>query len=128
MIAGIGTDLVSVARVTRAVDRFGERFARRILEPEELAEWADAPDPPKFLAKRFAAKEAAAKALGFGMAGGISWQDFRVTHDARGAPHLDLQGRAATVAGELGVSSVHLSISDELEHALAFVVLETAEA
>lgn len=124
MIAGIGTDLVRIDRVGRALDRFGERFAQRILAPAEFEEWAAAADPARFLAKRFAAKEAAAKSLGFGMAGGISWQDFCVVHDNRGAPGLEMQGRAGEIAEDLGVTGAHLSISDESEHALAFVVLE----
>lgn len=128
MIVGIGTDLVEISRIGRALERFGERFARRILAPEEVRGWAEAPDPARFLGKRFAAKEAAAKALGYGMAGGVSWQDFRVTHDDRGAPVLLLQGRAATLAQERGVDAVHISISDEITQALAFVVLETRNA
>lgn len=124
MIVGIGTDVVEIERISKAVERFGERFARRILDPDELSQYASSSQPTRLLARRFAAKEAAAKALKRGFSDGISWQDLGVAHDAAGAPTLVLHGRAAELANALGVRATHLSISDEQRYALAFVVLE----
>lgn len=126
MIVGIGTDLVDIDRIARVLERFGNRFSDRILDHDERCICSASATPARFLAKRFAAKEAAAKALGRGMAEGISWQDFGVLNDARGAPQLHLDGAARRLAAELGVTAMHISISDETRHAIAFVVMESA--
>jgi holo-[acyl-carrier protein] synthase len=123
MIAGIGTDLVEVARMASALERFGERFGTRILGPQELVDWARSGHSPRFLAKRFAAKEAAAKALGTGFQKGVRWAEIQVLHDDLGCPRLDFTGGAAARAAQLGVHSSQISISDERQYALAFVVL-----
>lgn len=124
MITGIGTDLVRIGRIAGAMERFGDRFARRILADSELRDLPAAPDPARFIAKRFAVKEAAAKAFGRGMADGLSWKDFELVHDERGAPALQLAGRAAALAEQRGLLAAHVSLSDEEDYALAFVVLE----
>lgn len=124
MIIGIGSDLVSIERIRESLDRFGERFARRLLGEREMAEWRAAPDPAAYAAKRFAVKEAAGKALGSGIGEGVSWHDISVGHDHLGAPLLELAGVAARRAETLGVVRSHLSITDEHHYALAFVVLE----
>lgn len=124
MIIGIGSDLVSIERIRESLERFGERFARRLLGEGELNEWRAAPDAAAYVAKRFAVKEAAGKALGSGIGEGVSWHDIRVAHDRLGAPQLVLAGVAARRADDLGVVRSHLSISDEHHYALAFVVLE----
>ena len=124
-VLGIGTDVVNLERVKSVHDRHGKRFARRILAKAELEEYAQLENPVAFLAKRFAAKEACAKALGAGMRGGIEFDQFRVLHNDLGQPHLELSKKAAEVATELGVNSMHISISDERDFAIAMVVLES---
>jgi holo-[acyl-carrier protein] synthase len=124
-IAGIGTDLVEVARLAGALERYGERFGERILGPSELEEWRRCGCSPRFLAKRFAAKEAAAKALGTGFRNGIRFCDIQVVHDALGKPALAFAAAAESRARQLGVVASELSISDERNYALAFVVLVT---
>ncbi|WP_018868424.1 MULTISPECIES: holo-ACP synthase [unclassified Thioalkalivibrio] len=126
MILGIGTDLVQVARMQGMWDRHGHRLAERILHPVERA---DLPleQPGGFLARRFAAKEALAKALGCGVGADMALSEAGVIHDARGRPEFVLGGRAQSTAERLGVSVIHLSISDEREYAQAFVVIEGNE-
>ena len=124
MILGIGTDLVEVARMEAALARHGRRFAERILTEPELAGFDDDASPAHFLARRFAAKEACAKAFGTGFRDGLSLRHIGVDHDALGRPLLALTGEAAIRAARLGVGASHLSLSDDRAYALAFVVLE----
>mgnify|MGYP003137110080 CR=1 FL=1 len=98
MIRGIGTDLVLVSRIEAALGRQGERFARRILTPDEFARFADHGQPARFLAKRFAAKEAIMKALGTGLAGGLSWQHMQIDRDPLGGPASGGRRRRAHAA------------------------------
>lgn len=126
MILGIGTDMVEIERLAQSYARHGERLLDRILgASERLA--VPASDSPRFaawIAKRFAAKEAAVKALGTGFSGGISLHDIQTIHDEMGAPKLIFSGLAQQRMDELGAVRVHVSISDERTHALAFVVIE----
>lgn len=122
MIA-VGTDILRVARIEEVLGRQGERFVKRILTQSELAEYAVSAQATRLLAKRFAAKEAVAKALGTGIGRGVSWQDICVTHDAAGAPKVVLSGGARTAALARGGSHVELSLADELEYVVAFAVL-----
>jgi len=122
-IAGIGTDIVDTQRIGRLVERHGDRLPGRILTARELAQCARSGDATAFVARRFAAKEATAKALGTGMARGVRFGDIQIDHDARGRPKLELFGSAHSHAATLGVSEHHLSISDEQYVAIAFVVL-----
>ncbi len=122
MIIGIGTDLLRIERIEQAILRSGERLAQRVLRPQELSLYLDSKQPAFYLAKRFAAKEAASKALGTGI-GKVSWQDFEVSNDEQGAPLLALYGAAQSRLKALGATRVLLSLSDEKDHALAFVVL-----
>ena len=126
MIAGIGTDLVTVSRVARAHERFGERFARRFLHADELEDYRARSDPARFLAKRFAVKEAAVKALGTGERAGVLLRDFHVSHDALGKPLLGVSGEAAARCRAAGITALHVSLSDEGDLVGAFVVLERA--
>ncbi|HEY5717591.1 MAG TPA: holo-ACP synthase [Motiliproteus sp.] len=128
MIVGIGTDLVQIKRIEAALARTGPRFAERILAPIERPDYAAAPHPARFLAKRFAVKEAAAKALGTGIAKGISWHHIYLQHDPLGAPRLCLTGAAAERQTMQQIDSLHVSLSDEQEYVIAFVVLERSAA
>lgn len=124
MIRGIGTDIVEIARMRQALART-PRLPQRILTPEELEAFRKSTDPAVFLAKRFAAKEAAVKALGTGIGRGISWQHFTVRHDPLGRPLLDVSGAALALARQAGIEHWHLSCSDERTQVIAFVVAET---
>lgn len=123
MIAGVGTDIVAVARLGRLYERHGERALDKLLAPSERAGFQKAKDPGRFLAKRFAAKEAFGKALGIGVAHPASLPNIAVTHDALGKPILDFAPELASYLSERKLSA-HLSISDEADYAIAFVVLE----
>lgn len=123
MIHGIGVDLVRISRIQSGLERFGERYARRILTTKEYAEFRQAPHRANFLAKRFAAKEAAVKALGTGFRDGLALRHIGVSHDRLGRPFLEYSERASEILSELGIGSSHLSLSDEDDHALAFVTL-----
>lgn len=120
---GIGTDIVDVRRVELVWRRHGERFAARILTPEEWARGSRSRDPWRFLARRFAAKEAIAKALGTGIGIELSWQDLRITRAPRCAPQVHLSGRARALAAKRGGNRVLLSLSDEQSYAVAFAAL-----
>lgn len=124
MIVGIGTDIVRVSRMADNLERFGSRFAEKILTANELLLFSQHKRPASFLAKRFAAKEAAAKAMGHGFRDGLMLSHIGVGHDALGKPLLEYGGRAIEICARLGVSESHLSISDEDEYAIAFVTLE----
>lgn len=124
MIAGIGTDLVEIGRLCRLLDRHGERAVARLLAPQEMADYQNARDPGRFLAKRFAAKEAFAKALGTGVRDPVLLPAIAVTHDALGRPGLAFSPAVAEILAARGLTA-HLSLSDEVSHALAFVVLES---
>lgn len=124
MIFGVGSDIVELPRVVASWDRFGERFAQRILTPFELAAFADARDKPRFLARRFAAKEAMAKALGTGFAHGISPRQLGIVPDAWGKPQVALEPHAAAIAERLGAGRGFVSIADESEVVIAFAVFE----
>ncbi|RXZ44290.1 holo-ACP synthase [Crenobacter cavernae] len=127
MIAGIGTDLARVERFAKLIEKFGhDGAARRILSPGEAGDYAAAPDAARFLAKRFAAKEALSKALGTGIRAPVLMTSITVAHDALGKPLFDLAPTLAEFVATRGIGRLFLSISDEREHAVAFVVAESA--
>lgn len=125
MIVGIGADLASVSRIEAALFRHGDRFLHRILREDEVAEYARTPQPARFLAKRFAAKEAFSKAWGSGIGAALGWHDIAVAHDPRGKPLIAPSER---IGQEMAARSMlaHITMTDEADHAVAFVVLETA--
>lgn len=127
MIVGIGTDIIAVERMAESFARMGDAYPRRLLTESEFAEFQKRSDINKaaYLAKRFAAKEAAVKALGTGFADGITWKHVNIHNNEKGAPVMTLTGKALELANTMGVTRVHLSISDEKEHAVAFVILES---
>lgn len=123
MIIGLGIDLAEVARIERALKRFGERFLRRCFAEAEARLCLQRPRPAGGLAMRWAAKEAFAKAAGLGMRG-LAWREIEVMHDPRGKPSLVLHGRARQWADAHGVKSCHVSLTDDGPMAAAVVVLE----
>ena len=122
MIIGIGTDLVLVSRIQAVLGRQGERFAARILTPAERQRFSSHSQPVRYLAKRYAAKEAILKALGTGLAKGMSWQHMQIDNDAQGAPQVTLSGVALERLQRGGGGRILLSLSDEREQALAFAL------
>lgn len=124
MIVGIGSDIARVARFEAAMARHGERFAARLLGAEEQRHFKAHAHPSAFLAKRFAAKEAFVKALGLGLRCGMQWSEIEVLNDTLGKPYLKLEGVAAQCAAAAGADTMHVSLSDEADYAVAFVVLE----
>jgi holo-[acyl-carrier protein] synthase len=124
MIAGIGTDLVEVSRIQESLDRFGHDFARRILAEFEMQEFSQSQQPARFLAKRFAAKEAFAKALGTGMRHPATFENIQVAHDDMGKPVLQFGAELNALLQQRNIRFTHLSISDEKAFATAMVVLE----
>lgn len=123
MIAGVGTDLVQVERMREFHRRHGGRALEKLLSPGEFAACAASPDTGRFLAKRFAAKEALGKALGCGIRAPLVLPAIEVTHDTAGRPGFSLREDADVLLGGSGLVA-HLSISDEVDYALAFVVVE----
>jgi holo-[acyl-carrier protein] synthase len=119
MIFGIGADLASVKRIEDALFRHGDRFLHRILREDEVAEYAETKQPARYLAKRFAAKEAFSKAWGTGIGADLGWHDIAVGHDARGKPLIAASER---IKQEMAVRalSAHITLTDEADHALAF--------
>ena len=111
MIVGTGIDVIEVDRIRQSIERHGDRFVERIYSPEEaeycrrMAAW------PKHFAGRFAAKEAVAKALGTGIAGGVRCRDITIANDGHGRPRVELHGRALELSQKLGITSWHVSIS-----------------
>ena len=124
MIAGMGIDLVAVDRIGNLRKRHGERFLQKVFTSAEVEDCLSRGAPDQGLAARFAAKEAAMKALGTGFAEGVSWRDIEV-ESAGGRPVLKLKGKAAHLAGLMGAKIFLVSLTHEKEYAAAVVVLES---
>lgn len=125
MIFGIGTDIVAIKRLQALWDRHGERAADRLLAPAERPDLSRAVDKGRFLAKRFAAKEAFCKALGTGVRPPAVLTAIAITHDELGKPGFSFDGQLEILAKNKNLTA-HLSISDEAEYAVAYVILEQA--
>ncbi len=123
MVVGLGIDVASLARIRAALERHGDRFWQRILTPGEQADLATRPDRALVLAGRFAAKEAAAKALGGHP--DVWWHDVEIRPDARGGPQMAFLGTATAHAARLGVRRILVSITHDAGVAAAVVVLES---
>jgi holo-[acyl-carrier protein] synthase len=125
LIHGIGTDIVAVARLRSMWEKHGERVLGKLLAPREIEEFAKAADKGRFLAKRFAAKEAFAKALGTGIRPPATLSAIGVSHDPLGKPIIECYGELEKMVKIKNLKS-HLSISDEADYAVAYVILEQA--
>ena len=132
MIVGIGSDLSDIRRVAATLERFGERFTNRVFTEIERSRSERKPDRASSYAKRFAAKEACAKALGTGMRRGVFWRDMGVVNMRSGQPTMALSGgalerlQAITPTGMAAV--IHLSLTDDHPYAQAFVIIEALPA
>lgn len=124
MIKGIGADLVSIPRIEQALAKHGERFAEKILTTNEYKSFLSSKQKYNFLAKRFAAKEAAVKALGTGFSQGIGWKDIGLSHDEHGKPELCFINKALERYKKLEAEQVLISISDEESLVIAYVIIE----
>lgn len=144
-IVGVGTDIVEIARLQASVER-SDSMAKRILTPKEYQDYLRLTELPtlrprqqtemvdkessvissqaRFLAKRFAAKEAAVKAIGNGIGNGVSWQQIEIAHHSTGQPYMRVNGHLEELFKQKGVNHTHISISDEKHYAIATVILE----
>ena len=125
MISGIGVDIAEIARFQRMVDRFGDRIANRLLTNQEFQQYKKRNRSLSFLALRFAAKEAASKALGTGISAGIGFHSIEVMNNDMGKPELLFHGKANELVKHRNITRSLLSLSDEKNYAVAMVVLET---
>lgn len=123
MTIAIGTDIVDIQRIADSIERQGDKFVQRILTQSEISEYQARGHSVSFLAKRFAAKEAIAKALGTGIGRGISFQHMIISNNAEGAPQVELQDNAAERLNQLDGTNVLLSLSDEKNYAIAYVAI-----
>ncbi len=124
MIVGMGVDIIDVARVQASIERYGDRFLRRLYTEGEIAYCASKANKYERFAARFAAKEAALKALGTGLSGGISWRDFEVVRERSGRPTIVFRNKALQVAERLGCRNISISITHTEQVAFAQVILE----
>jgi holo-[acyl-carrier protein] synthase len=124
MIVGSGIDLAEIGRIQRSIERFGARFLDRVYTASEQAYCLRKRNSAESFAARFAAKEAAAKALGTGISQGVGWLEIEVVRARGGRPTLQLSGRAAQFAQSLGVAHIALSITHTADLAMASVILE----
>ncbi len=124
MLIGTGVDLIEIERIARSIERYGERFLRRIYTDHEIAYCTSKRSSAESFAARFAAKEAGAKALGTGISRGVTWIEFQVARQPGGRPVLELRGRAALLAQELGVKTISLSLTHTGNLAMASVLME----
>lgn len=124
MILGSGIDLIEIARIQQSLDRYGQRFLDRVYTPAEQAFCLRKRNAAESLAARFAAKEAAAKALGTGISRGVSWLEIEVVRERGYRPMLHFHGRAQQIAAHLGVVHAALSITHSVQLAMASVTLE----
>ena len=125
MILGIGADLVEVSRIARLLERYGERFAKRILGPGEWEDYRASANRERHLASRFAAKEAFSKAFGTGLRAPVLLTHISVGHDALGRPTLELSPELQALSKRRGIVAHHITLTHERSIACAVVVLET---
>ena len=124
MIYGIGVDLVDIPRMQKVLDRWGARFVDRVFTPVEKRTSYGRKRHYAAFAMRFAAKEAFSKALGLGMKEGVKWKDIEIFNDPKGKPGIRVSGKTLSICKQVGIGTIHLSLSDEGQNAIAMVVLE----
>ncbi len=124
-IFGIGVDLVNAKRIQLLYQKYGDRFPKRILDDNEMQLFENSKNKERYLCNAFAGKEAAVKALGTGFSQGVHWKDFGLSRKSSGQPQLHYTKKIKEKFNSLGISSSHISISDEDPWSIAMVVLET---
>jgi holo-[acyl-carrier protein] synthase len=125
MIFGVGTDVVEISRIQATYERFGEHFINRILMDEEIELFRRSKNPVRFLAMRFAGKEATVKAMGTGFAHGVWLRDVGITSNDWGRPLVIWSERGQAVCDDLGIGAGHVSLTDDAGLVIAFAVVET---
>lgn len=125
MILGTGVDIIEVGRIEASLERFGERFMRRILHEGEMSYCMSHDKPGPFLAARFAAKEAISKAFGTGIGSQLGWQDMEVRRKDTGEPYVVLHAKGLELLGSRGGGKLWLTLSHTQQHAIAMAVLES---
>jgi len=125
VIVGIGVDIAETARVEKLIAKFGQRFARRILTTDELLEFDRRKHSSSYLATRFAAKEAVAKALGTGIGEQLGFHSIQIDNDEKGKPLLRFMGTAVDLIAGRNIKNAMISLSDEKHYVVAMVVLES---
>ena len=125
MIVGIGVDIAETARVEKLIAKYGQQFARRILTADELLEFDRRKHSSSYLATRFAAKEAVAKALGTGIGEQFGFHSIQIDNDAQGKPLLRFMDSAVDLIAGLNINNAMISLSDEKHYVVAMVVLES---
>jgi len=128
MIFGVGTDIVELSRIESTYKRFGDHFARRVLMAEELELFQRSKRPTRFLAMRFAGKEAIVKAMGTGFAHGVWLRDVGITNNDWGRPLVIFSERGQRVCERLGIGNAHVSLTDDAGLVIAFAVVEATGA
>ncbi|CAL4042881.1 holo-ACP synthase [Buchnera aphidicola] len=123
-IIGIGIDIIKISRIRKIIDNLGSKLAKRILSKKEFYQYSIKKNRINFLAKRFSAKEAAAKALGIGIRNGIKFSDFEVYNDNYGSTKLVLLNQAKILAKIMGIKYIHINLTDEKKYAYAIVIFE----
>ncbi|PCJ62050.1 MAG: hypothetical protein COA79_05020 [Planctomycetota bacterium] len=124
MIVGTGIDIVEISRIEKSMEKFGQKFLDKILTKKEMEYCQTMRNPTPTLAGRFAAKEAAVKALGTGIQNGVSWKDIEIENNELGKPVLRFYDKAKEIADKLLAINYFISISHSKENAVAFVILE----
>lgn len=124
-IFGIGVDLVNAKRIQLLYQKYGDRFPKRILDDDEMQLFENSKNKERYLCNAFAGKEAAVKALGTGFSQGVHWKDFGLSRKSSGQPQLHYTKKIKEKFNSLGISTSHISISDEDPWSIAMVVLET---
>ena len=124
-IFGIGVDLVNAKRIQLLYQKYGDRSPKRILDEDEMQLFENSKNKERYLCNAFAGKEAAVKALGTGFSQGVHWKDFGLSRKSSGQPQLHYTKKIKEKFNSLGISSSHISISDEDPWSIAMVVLET---
>ena len=121
MIVGVGVDIIDIRRIQRSLTRFGERFTDKVLCADERRSLSGS-RLAAYLARQFSAKEAVSKALGTGMRRGVHFRNIEIVRKGSGTPLVRLTGEAKSRAEELGISEIHISMSDEHDYAIAYVI------
>ena len=124
MITGVGIDLIETSRIRQTLDKFGDRFFKRVFTPQEVDYCKSMKFPDRHLAARFAAKEAVSKCFGTGIGKNLGWKDIEIAHDERGKPLVELHGGGLELAKRLKVREVHVSLSHTESYGCAVAVAE----